>query len=302
VNLILSEEYVRQRLRYEDLIPALKRALIDYSAGRVIQPVRSVLPIPRNDGWFAVMPAVLGDVMGVKLVNVFPRNASLGLPTHLALIALFRSTTGELLAIMDGRLITEMRTAAVSAIATDLLAAPDAHVLAVLGSGVQARAHVEALRMVRTFDEIRVWSRGDENARRLAEEVGGRAMPAEQAVRGADVIVTVTHSPEPVLMGEWIKAGAHVNAVGAVGNSRRELNTAAMQGYVVVESRESAATEAGDVILSGVAVDAELGELLAAGSFQKQGRTIFKSLGIAVEDLAAAMLVTGTNPAASISS
>jgi ornithine cyclodeaminase/alanine dehydrogenase-like protein (mu-crystallin family) len=294
VNQFLSEEHVRQRLRYEELIPALKQALMDYSAGRVAQPLRSAMTIPQHEAWFAVMPAVLRDVMGAKLVSVFPRNAGLGLPTHLALIALFRSTTGELLTIMDGRLITEMRTAAVSAIATDLLACKNARILAILGSGVQARAHVETLRMVRPFDEIRVWSRNAENARRFAAEVGGIAMPAEEAVRGADVIVTATHSGEPVLLGEWLKPDAHVNAVGAVGPTRRELDTAAMQGFVVVDSRESAAQESGDVILSGVSVNAELGELLEAGKFQRRGRTIFKSLGIAVEDLAAAALVAGT--------
>jgi ornithine cyclodeaminase/alanine dehydrogenase-like protein (mu-crystallin family) len=294
LSLFLTEEHIQQRLRYRDLIPSLKQALIDYSAGRVVQPLRTVLSIPQHEGWFAVMPAVLGDVMGAKMVSVFPLNAGAGLPTHLALIALFRSSTGELLAVMDGRLITEMRTAAVSAIATDLLASPDAHVLTVMGSGVQARAHVEALRMVRPFDEIRVWSRNQENARRFAEEVNGRAMTAEEAVRGADVIVTVTNSPDAVLFGDWIDDGAHVNAVGAVGAARRELDDAAMKGFIVVESRESTAHEAGDVILSGAKVDAELGELLAAGDFARTGRTVFKSVGIAVEDLAAAMLVMGT--------
>jgi thiomorpholine-carboxylate dehydrogenase len=296
VNQFLSEEQVRDRLRYEDLIPALKRALMDYSAGRVTQPLRSAMTIPRHEAWFAVMPAVLNDVMGAKLVSVFPRNAGLGIPTHLALIALFRSSTGELLTIMDGRLITEMRTAAVSAIATEVLAPADAQVLAVLGSGVQARAHVEALRTVRAFKEVRVWSRNPENAVRFADEVGGRAMSAEEAVCAADVIVTVTHSAEPVLCGKWMKADAHVNAVGAVGTTRRELDAEAMQGFVVVDSRESAAKESGDVILSGVSVDAELGELLAAGRFERRGRTIFKSLGIAVEDLAAAALVTAKQP------
>jgi ornithine cyclodeaminase/alanine dehydrogenase-like protein (mu-crystallin family) len=294
LNLFLTEEHIRERLRYRDLIPALKRALIGYSAGRVVQPLRTVLSIPQHEGWFAVMPVVLGDVMGAKMVTVFPLNAAAELPTHLALIALFRSSTGELLAVMDCRLITEMRTAAVSAIATDLLASSDAHVLAVMGSGVQARAHVEALRMVRPFDEIRIWSRNPENARRLAAEVNGRAMAAEDAVRGAHVIVTVTNSADPVLSGNWIEDGAHVNAVGAVGVARRELDDAAMKGFVVVESRESTAHEAGDVILSGVNVDAELGELLAAGNFVRTGRTVFKSVGIAVEDLAAAMLAMGT--------
>lgn len=291
IGLFLGEEQVRARLRYEDLMPALREALIDYSAGRVQQPVRSVLTVPEHEGWFGMMPAVMGDVMGAKLVTVFPRNARRGLHTHLAVIALFSSRTGELLAVMDGRLITEMRTAAVSAIATDLLAARDARVLAILGSGVQARSHLRALRMVRDFSDVRVWSRNAENAAAFASETGARAVAAEDAVRGADVVVTVTNSPEPVLRGEWLKDGAHVNAVGAVGATRRELDSSAMQAFVVVESRESAAREAGEILLAGATVDAELGELLAGAPWERKGRTVYKSLGIAVEDLAAARLV-----------
>lgn len=293
MSLFLGEDQVRERLHYQDLIPALRQALIDYSAGRVEQPVRPVLSIPSQDAWFSVMPAVVGDVMGAKLVNVFPKNARLGLHTHLAVIALFSSRNGELLALMDGRLITEMRTAAVSAIATDLLAAPDARVLAILGSGVQARSHLHALRMVRNFDELRVWSRNPEHAHAFAEESGGKAMSAEEAVRGADVVVTVTNSPEPVLKGAWLKDTAHVNAVGAVGPTRRELDAEAMQAFIAVESRKSAAAEAGDILLAGAAVDAELGELLAGGHPPRSGRTVYKSLGIAVEDLTAARLVVG---------
>jgi ornithine cyclodeaminase/alanine dehydrogenase-like protein (mu-crystallin family) len=293
MSLFLGEEQVRERLRYDDLIPALRSALIDYSAGRVQQPLRPVMSIPEHGGWFSVMPAVMGDVMGAKLVSVFPGNARLGLHTHLALIALFSSSTGELLALMDGRLITEMRTAAVSAIATDLLAAPTARVLAILGSGVQARSHWKALRMVREFDELRIWSRNPAHAEAFAEESGGQVMSAEEAVRGADVVVTVTNSPEPILLGEWLKEGAHVNAVGSVGAARRELDAAAMQAFVVVESRESAAKEAGEVLLAGVTVHAELGELLAGKPVESMGRTVYKSLGIAVEDLTAARLVAG---------
>jgi thiomorpholine-carboxylate dehydrogenase len=293
MSLFLGEDQVRERLRYEDLIPALRHALIEYSAGRVVQPLRPLLAIPGQEAFFSVMPAVLGDVLGAKLVNVFPGNARLGLHTHLAIIALFSSKTGELLALMDGRLITEMRTAAVSAIATDLLAAPDARVLAILGSGVQARSHLQALRMVRQFDEVRIWSRNHEHARALAEECGGISMSAQDAVRGADVVVTVTNSPEPILHGAWLKETAHVNAVGAVGPTRRELDAEAMQGFVAVESRESAAAEAGDILLAGVPVDAELGELLAGKQFYRQGRSVYKSLGVAVEDLAAARLVAG---------
>jgi ornithine cyclodeaminase/alanine dehydrogenase-like protein (mu-crystallin family) len=292
MSLFLGEDQIRQRLHYKDLIPALREAFIDYSAGRIQQPLRPLIAIPGQEAWFSVMPAVMGDVMGAKLVNVFPGNAHIGLPTHLALIALFSAHTGELMAILDGRLITEMRTAAASAIATDLLAAKDARVLAVLGSGVQARSHWEALRMVRDFDEVRVWSRNPKHAQAFATAIGAIPVSAEEAVRGADVVVTVTNSPEPVLRGEWLKEGAHVNAVGAVGPKRRELDSAAVLGaYVVVESRVSAAAEAGDLLMAGAAVDAELGELLAGLPIEKRAWSVYKSLGIAMEDLAAARLV-----------
>jgi len=194
---------------------------------------------------------------------------------------------------MDGRLITEMRTAAVSAAATKLLASPDAKVLAILGSGVQARSHVEALRLVRQFEDSRVWSPTIEHAKRFAQEIGATAMSAEEAVRDADVIVTVTSSKTPVLKGDWLKPGCHVNAIGACRPDWRELDDEAMQKNVVfVDSREGAMRESGDVILSGAKIYAELGEALARKvPAPANETTIFKSLGMAVEDIAAANLV-----------
>jgi thiomorpholine-carboxylate dehydrogenase len=230
--------------------------------------------------------------MGIKLVTFYPSNAARGLPTHLAMIQLFAPETGEALALIDGRLITEMRTAAVSAAATKVLAASDAKVLAILGSGVQARAHVEALSHVRDFDEIRVWGRTHAHAERFAEEIGARVVDAEEAVRGADVIVTATAATEPILEGAWLKSGAHVNAVGWRGHTSRELDDAAMANVVVVESREAAHDQCGDVILSGAAIHAELGEILAGDKPARTDETtIFDSVGIAVEDIAAAQLV-----------
>jgi thiomorpholine-carboxylate dehydrogenase len=298
MTVFLGDEQIRQRLTYPELIPALRSALVDYSAGLIQQPLRPVLSISDHQAWFSVMPAVVGGIMGAKLVSVFPENARLGLHTHLAVIALFSARTGELIALMDGRLITEMRTAAVSAIATDALAPQGSRVLAILGSGVQARAHCQALRLVRQFDELRVWSRNASHARAFAEESGALlCATAEQAVRGADVVVTVTNSPEPILRGEWLKPGSHLNAVGAVGPQRRELDPAAVQdAYVAVESRLSAASEAGDLLLAGVAPDAELGELLAGKAVRRAGRTIYKSLGIALEDLVAARLAVEPKP------
>ena len=164
--------------------------------------------------------------------------------------------------------------------------------LAILGSGVQARAHVAALQCVRRFEEVRIWSRNREHAGKLAEQVGAKVMTAEAAVRGADVVVAATAASEPVLLGRWLKQGAHINALGAVGAGRRELDDEAMKGLLVVESRQAAGQESEDIRSSGVPIDAELGELLtAAPPKRKAGRTIFKSVGLAIEDMAAAKLV-----------
>jgi len=287
-----GEAAIRKILRYEDLIPAMERALIDFSAGRVVQPVRGILPVEQHQGFFGVMPAVYGDVFGAKLVTLFPLNAGTELSTHQGIIVIFRAATGEPIAVLDGRLITEMRTAAVSAVATKWLAKKDASILGILGSGVQARAHVHALGVVRRFSEVRIWSRTAVNAQSLAKEISGLATTAEDAVREAEVVVTVTHASEPVLRGEWVKPGALVCAVGAVGTTNRELDTAAMQGAVVVDSREAAQVESGDILLAGATVYAELGEILGGKAPMPSANTIvFKSLGLAVEDLAAAKLV-----------
>jgi ornithine cyclodeaminase/alanine dehydrogenase-like protein (mu-crystallin family) len=290
----LDEARVRAVLRMEELIPAVERALVAFSAGKVAQPPRQMLSVDPHGGHFGAMPAA-GEVgMGVKLVTFYPGNAGRGLPTHMAMILLFRPETGEPLAIVDGRLITEMRTAAASALATRAMAAANASVLAILGTGVQARAHVEALRLVRDFREVRIWGRTTERAERLARDVGAMAIAsAEEAVRGADVVVTATSSMEPVLLGDWLAPGSHVNAVGWRGPKGRELDDAAMHGaFVVADSREAVLREAGDVLLSGATVEAELGEVLAGEKPAPPGmRTVFESVGIAVEDVAAAQLV-----------
>jgi thiomorpholine-carboxylate dehydrogenase len=290
--LFLNEEQVREHLRMSELIPAMEKALIDFSAGRMTQPVRSIISIDPPGGFLGLMPALTPDGLGLKAVTFYPSNAERGIPTHMATIFLVDPQTGTPLAIMDGRFITEMRTAAVSAAATKLLASPDAKVLAILGSGVQARSHVEALRIVRPFEEIRVWSPTPEHAKRFAQEIGATATSAEEAVRDADVIVTVTSSKMPVLKGDWLKPGCHVNAIGACRPDWREVDDDAMANVVFVDSREGAMKESGDVILSGAKIYAELGEALA-GKLPSPANetTIFKSLGMAVEDIAAAMLV-----------
>lgn len=288
----LREEQVRAHLRMTELIPAMEKALIDFSAGKVTQPVRSIISVDPPGGFLGLMPAHSPDGLGLKAVTFYPSNANRGIPTHMATIFLVDPESGAPLAIMDGRLITEMRTAAVSAVATKLLSAPDAKVLAILGSGVQAHSHLEALQLVRRFEEIRVWSPTREHAEQFAEKFGGKAMSAEEAVRNADVIVTATSSKTPVLHGAWLKTSCHVNAVGACRPEWRELDDDAMRNVVFVDSREGATKESGDVILSGGKIYAEIGEALAGKVPPRASKTtIFKSLGMAVEDIAAATLV-----------
>jgi ornithine cyclodeaminase/alanine dehydrogenase-like protein (mu-crystallin family) len=293
----ISEHEVRAVLTYDALIPAIRQALIDYSAGLVEQPARTILRAGNaegfRNGWFAVMPVIAGDVMGVKTVTFYPGNAEAGLHTHMAVIELLRRSTGEPLAVMDGRVITEMRTAAVSAVAAIALASPTASSLGILGSGVQARSHIQALRLARpALKDICIWSRTQANAERLAEETCARAVAIEEAA-AADVVLTVTASPAPVLEGRWLGAQALVLAVGATGASLRELDDEAMlSSTVVAESRSCAERESGDVRLSGAKVQAEIGEILSGSMAAPIGRRIvFKSVGMAIEDLTAARLV-----------
>jgi len=291
----LDEASVRAVLDWDPLIAAMEPALAAFSSGRVVQPVRNMLTIEENKRYLGVMPAVTEEAMGLKLVSFYPGNADTGLPTHLAMILLFRPDTGEPLAVMDGRLITEMRTAAVSAAVTRHLASAESRVLALLGSGVQASAHLEALSRVRRFDEVRVWSQTSTHAQSFAEEHDARVAPdAQTAVRDADVIVTATNAREPILRGAWLKPGVHINAVGSPRPTWRELDNEAMtSGALVVDSREAVLKESGDVILSKAPIYAEVGEIFA-GTMQKPPSgctTVFKSVGIAVEDIAAAKLV-----------
>src|SRR2546428_469425 len=290
--LFLNEDQVRQHLRMTDLIPAMEKALVDFSAGKVTQPVRSVIKVDPPGGFLGLMPALTRQGLGLKAVTFYPSNAERGIPTHMATIFLVDPQTGTPLAIMDGRLITEMRTAAVSAVATKLLASPDAKTLAILGSGVQAHSHAEALQLVKKFEEIRVWSGTMAHAEGFAEEIGAKSMSAEEAVRDADVVVTATNSKTPVLKGSWLKPGCHVNAVGACRPDWRELDDEAISNVLFVDSREAAMKESGDVILSGAKIYVELGEVLTGiGPSRTNEITIFKSLGMAVEDIAASLLV-----------
>jgi ornithine cyclodeaminase/alanine dehydrogenase-like protein (mu-crystallin family) len=288
----LDDEAVRSALRWDELIAAMERALADFSAGRVMQPPRTWLTVEEGNRFMGVMPVVTIDAMGLKLVSLYPRNAGTRVPTVMAMVVLMRPDTGEPIAFLEGSVLTAMRTAAVSAAVTKRLASPDSRVLALLGSGVEAKAHLEALSHVRKFDEVRVWSRTRAHAERFAAQHGARAMDAESAVRGADVIVTATPAREPILEGAWLKPGAHVNAIGAPMPTWRELDDEAMRNVVVVDSREAVMQESGDIILSKARIYAEVGEIFAGSTPSPVSETtVFKSVGLAVEDIATAKLV-----------
>jgi ornithine cyclodeaminase/alanine dehydrogenase-like protein (mu-crystallin family) len=290
--LSLADADIAKFLTYDLLIPAMEQALAAFSNGQVIQPVRNVITIEEGKRFLGVMPAVAQAAMGAKLVCFYPANAGTPHPTHTALIVLFDPETGEPLATMDGRLITEMRTAAVSAAVTKQLAPESSKILAILGSGVQAQSHVEALRSILVFDEVRVWSPNTAHAEAFASAHHAVALDAEAAVKGADVVVVATSATEPVLKGQWLKPGAHVNSVGAPRPTWRELDDDVMKNLIIVDSREAALKESGDIILSQAKIFAEAGEIFSGiKKADRQQTTIFKSLGLAVEDIATAKLV-----------
>ena len=309
--LLLAERDVRAVLPMPDLISAMERALAEYSAERVVQPVRAVLEVGSEGGLFAVMPAALDDppVMGAKLVTVYHGNHDRGLPSHLASIVVLDHATGGLVALMDGRYITEARTAAVSAVSVKLLARPDASSLAIIGSGVQARSHLEAIRHVRTLSDVRVWSPTAHHREAFAAEMSAATgLPvhakgsAAEAARGADLVVLATASAVPVVEDEAIEAGAHICGVGACRPDQREMPTAVVaRARIFVDSRAGALKEAGDILLPmrERAIDehhiaGELGELAlgrVAGRQSRSDLTVFKSLGMAVEDIVTARLV-----------
>jgi thiomorpholine-carboxylate dehydrogenase len=290
----LDDAAVRRLLHLETLLPAIRQALIDLSAGRVVQPMRLVMDIPAEQGFLFVKPALAGGTLATKLITLIPRNPERGLPTLLATIVLTDATTGKTIAVMDGTWITELRTAAVSAVAVQALTSAGPKVVALLGSGALARSHALALRAVRPVRELRIWSRNPANVARCAADTGGTSCAgAEEAVRGADIVCTVTNASEPVLKGAWLKPGAFVAAIGAPRPTWRELDDAAMANVVVADSRESALHESGDVILSRAPVYAEIGEILSGTKPPPPaGATVvFKALGQAAEDAVAARLV-----------
>jgi len=310
---LLTERDVRSVLSMDDLIAAMETALDQCSAGAARQPLRTVVEAGAHGGahgFYGVMPAYLQApaALGTKLVSVYHGNAARGLPSHLATIVLHDPDTGELLAVMDGRYITEARTAAVSAASVKHLARKDARILAILGTGVQARSHVEAITRVAAFDEIRIWGRTPEHAAALALELAPTlktriaAVPTPRhAVDGADVIALVTASRVPVLSREWVSDGAHICAVGACRPDQREMDTALVKdARLFVDSRQGALAEAGDIVMpigegafDATHIVAELGDVFGGRAGGRRGPaeiTLFKSLGMAVEDVAAARL------------
>lgn len=314
--LLLSESDVRASLDMPSLIDAMAGALAEFSAGRVTQPVRTVLEVGAEKNYFGVMPAAIDGggqpgsaaAVGAKLVTVYPNNHALGLTSHLATIILLDHATGALRALLDGRYITEARTAAVSAVSVKLLARPDAASLAILGSGVQARSHLDAIRHVRSLTDVRVWSPTAAHRESFAREASTRtglpvracASPGE-AVRGAAIIALTTASKTPIVDDRDVADGAHISAVGACRPDQREMPTALVsRARVFVDSRAAALKEAGDLLLpigegaiTAAHIAGELGDVINAavrGRTDANEITIFKSLGMAVEDIVAAEL------------
>ena len=309
--LLLTEEHVRSVLSMPDLIECMEAALGRFSAGDVQQPVRTALLVGPRQHWWGLMPAYVNQppAMGAKIVTVFDSNAARGLHTHQAMIVLLDPDTGTLQALMDGRYITEARTGAVSAVSARHLARPDAATLAIIGTGVQARSHLTALAAVRPLRDVRVWSPKPASRERFVVETQPhpgapvRAVAsAEDAVRGADIVVLATSSPAPVVDVSWIAPGSHVVSVGAPRPDHREMDPLlTARARLFVDSRAGALAESGDIVM-GVAegrfgaghIAGELGELVLGrvdGRQSDEQITIFKSLGMAVEDVAAADLV-----------
>jgi ornithine cyclodeaminase len=327
---LLSESDVKAVLTIDDLIETMAAALKRFSKGEVTQPVRTVISIGGDDAFCGLMPAyVPSESLGAKVVTVFGRNATRGLPSHLASVLLLDHETGALRALLDGRFITESRTAAVSAVSSRLLAREGVASLAIIGTGVQARSHLDALSRVHRLKHVAVWSPNKAHRDRFVAEVGtdpgrsgdgagtdpgrtrdragaGRrpvvkaADHAGEAIVGADLIVLVTSSPTPVIESGWVKPGAHVISVGACRPNQREMDPELVaRGRLFVDSRAAALVESGDVVL-GIQegrfmadhIVAEIGEVVngAAGRRSQTDITIFKSLGLAVEDVMAADL------------
>ena len=311
--LIVNQSEVPRLLPMKECIDVMARAFASMARAEAAMPLRQIVWLPERSGALGLMPAYLTGLaaIGLKAVTFFPRNEGTELDSHQGAVLLFESGRGRLLAVIDATSVTAVRTAAVSGLATRILAREDAGDLAIVGSGVEARTHLEAMLAVRRVRRIRVASKTPERARAFAEREASRhsveltaCNSVREAVEGADLICTATSSPEPVVLGEWLAPGAHVNAVGSSVATARELDTAAiLRSRLFVDQREAALAEAGDLVIPIQAgaitaehIGAELGELVTGAV---QGRTsptdvtVFKSVGLAIEDVAAAHHIYG---------
>ncbi len=306
--LLISQTDVPRLLPMGECIEVMYDTLIALVEGKTILPLRTVIPLPEQRGAFASMPAVLQtpDAIGIKVITVYPANHGTAFDSHQGAVLLFEPEHGSLVAVMDASSITAIRTAAVSAVATRALARPDSATLALIGSGVQAATHLEAMLSVRPITQVRVHSRNTQHAQAFATRESKRlsltiqvAPTARDAVHGADIICAVSSARTPVVLGEWLAPGMHINAVGASTRGARELDSQAVQrSRLYVDRRESALNEAGDYLMAreeGLIGDdhiiGEIGELLTGaieGRLRSDDITLFKSLGLAVEDVASA--------------
>lgn len=309
--LVLSEQQVQSLIDIGELIAALKRAHVQYSTGNAVMPVRLVVPLPQIQGRITSMPGFLTDdkALGMKVVTYFQENPKKGLPAILATIFLFSAETGKIIATMDGSYITAIRTACASAMATEALANPRTPVLGILGAGVQARAHIQALTCVRKIECIRLYSPSRTSAAAIKKDMAPQlncaidvSDSAESVARHADLLVTVTTAKEPIIKPEWLKPGVHINAVGSHRPDLREIDGATLaRAKIVVDSREAIMAECGDILLAlkeksigENAIHADIGEVLAgtkSGRNKSDEVTLYKSVGIAIQDVAAAHLV-----------
>ena len=309
--LIVNHEEVRRHLLMSDCMKTMEEAFLLLNSGDAENPLRNVIWLPDKTGLMVLMPASLSEpaVMGLKAISVFPGNSISEYDSHQGVVMLFEAKNGRLLALIDATEITAIRTAAVSGVATQLLAREDAGDLAILGAGTQARKHLEAMLVARDIKRVRVWNRREETSAKLADQTARQhglkvqvVATAQEAVHGANIICTTTSAVEPVLKGHWISPGAHINAVGACTPAARELDTSAVaKSKMYVDRRESALNEAGDFIIphnQGLIdeghIIGEIGELLSGeteGRTNSDEITLFKSLGLAIQDLASAQLL-----------
>ncbi|HEX9262959.1 MAG TPA: ornithine cyclodeaminase family protein [Candidatus Binatia bacterium] len=309
--LVLSEQQVQSLIDIDELIVALEQAHVQYSTGKAVMPVRLVVPLPQIQGRITSMPGFLiqDKALGMKVVTYFQDNPKNNLPAILATIMLFSAESGKMVAAMDGGYITAIRTACASAMATKALANTQTKVLGILGAGVQARAHIQALTHVRQFAKIKLYSPSGTSATAVKKDLESQiqvtievAKGAEATVRDADLLVTVTTAKEPILKSDWLKSGAHINAVGSHRPDLREIDGSTLaRAKIIVDARDAIMAECGDILLAlkeksiaENAIHAEIGEVLAgtkAGRQSVDEITLYKSVGIAIQDVAAAHLV-----------